>query len=239
MHSNGIGEVNGSISPSSNSAATLQPQLGVNGEPRTHLVPAGRPSHNRIVSDTNSDASSSDGASDSSFGAYGNPNSSRPQVAMKAPRSNPAAIAATAAAPADEPRQQQKPHVQARPIYDDDSSDSAMSAGSEDDDFVVSDAANDNYDNDMDDDLDDSPVSDGFDNSSDDDWGTPKRKRKQKKPAATKAIKRVKGGGVRSAKRSADSSQTSLLKFASRGTPPTFSKQRRDDISDSDDSDFL
>ncbi|KAJ2217760.1 ATP-dependent DNA helicase Hrp3 [Coemansia sp. RSA 487] len=241
MHSNGISELNGSISPSNGAPLQLQPQPqpqpqpqhSVNGQPRSLLAP-GRPLHNRIVSDTNSDASSldSDGASDSSFGAYGNPNN-RPQVAMKAPRSNPVAV--PAAITTSESQHQKAAPL--RPAYAEDSSDSAMSPVSEDDDFVVSDAANDNYD-DMDDDLDDSPTSEGFDDSSDDDWGAPQRKRKPKKPAATKASKRVKGGGVRGTKRSADSSQTSLLKFASRDTP-TFTKPRKNDISDSEDSDFF
>ncbi|KAJ2522156.1 ATP-dependent DNA helicase Hrp3, partial [Coemansia sp. RSA 1939] len=261
MQSNGIGEFNGSISPNNSSNAPKwpqpqqqqpqpqsqqqlqtqpqqQPQLqsGANGQMNPRPVPA-RSSHNRIVSDTNSDASSldSDDASNSSFGAYENLKS-RPKVAMKAPRSNSATVPPTAEAKTTATAATEPPlkHIASgRPNYAEDSSDSDMSPMSEDDDFVVSGPVNDDF---MDEDSDDSQLSDGFDDSSDDDWGTPQRKRKSKKPAASKASKRVKGGG-RGAKRSADGSQTSLHRISSKGAS-TFAKQRNNDVSDSEDSDF-
>ncbi|KAJ1996351.1 ATP-dependent DNA helicase Hrp3 [Coemansia umbellata] len=229
MQANGIGDFNGSISPSS-SNANGQPaaQTPTDLQPRARLVP-GRPSHTRIVSDTNSDlssASDSADASDSSFGAYGN-STSRPQTAMKAPRSNPVAVAAAASQPQP---------VSRRPNYTVASSASSMASVSGDEDFVMSDVVNDDDLDDLDEDMDESQESEPFDDSSDDDWGAKQRKRKPKKPAATKVTKRAKGGRV-GKKSSAGNSQTNMLKYSNKGAQ-SLSKQRKEDFSDSNDSDF-
>ncbi|KAJ1661903.1 hypothetical protein GGF38_003442, partial [Coemansia sp. RSA 25] len=114
-------------------------------QPRRRLV-QGRPTHGRVVSDTNSDLSSpSEGsASDSDFGGYGKAKANgRAQVGMKTPRaSNPTSAPATAAtAAATLPKKQQAP-VARRPNYAENSSSGSGSRSpiSEDADFTMSDA---------------------------------------------------------------------------------------------------
>ncbi|KAJ2007697.1 ATP-dependent DNA helicase Hrp3 [Coemansia thaxteri] len=203
-------------------------------QPRRRLV-QGRPTHGRVVSDTNSDLSSpSDisNISDSDFGEYGSakPNG-RSQVAMKAPRANPAASAQTAGPPLKQQHQQQKVPVVAKgPNYAENSS-SALSASpiSDDADFTMSE---------LEDDLDDeenADDSDALENSSDGDWGEKTaRKRKTKKPpapASAKGSKRAKGGAARPGLHSSALKQSSSK---------TAARQRSTAYSDSgDDSDFL
>ncbi|KAJ2334319.1 ATP-dependent DNA helicase Hrp3, partial [Coemansia sp. RSA 2673] len=201
-------------------------------QPRRRLV-QGRPTHGRVVSDTNSDLSSpSDisNISDSDFGEYGSakPNG-RSQVAMKAPRANPAASAQTAGPPLKQQHQQQKVPVVAKgPNYAENSS-SALSASpiSDDADFTMSE---------LEDDLDDeenADDSDALENSSDGDWGEKTaRKRKTKKPpapASAKGSKRAKGGAARPGLHSSALKQSSSK---------TAARQRSTAYSDSgDDSD--
>ncbi|KAJ2742247.1 ATP-dependent DNA helicase Hrp3 [Coemansia sp. BCRC 34301] len=211
-------------------------------QPRRRLV-QGRPTHGRVVSDTDSDLSSpSDGSvSDSDFGGYGKAKSNgRAQVGMKAPRASlptAALSVATATSPpkAMQQQQQQVPVATRRPNYIENSSSGSGSRSpiSEDADFTMSDA-----EGELDEDEDDIGNSDALEDSSDGDWGerTP-RKRKTKLPVAAaiaKGNKRAKGGSGTSSRAG---QQSSILKFgASKGA----TKQRSATYSDSgDDSDFL
>ncbi|KAJ2886892.1 ATP-dependent DNA helicase Hrp3 [Coemansia aciculifera] len=210
--------------------------------PRRRLV-QGRPTHGRVVSDTNSELTSpSEGSgSESDFGGYGKAKSNgRAQVGMKTPRANhpttvPVASPSGATTAPPKKQQQQVPAVR-RPNYTENSSSGSGSRSpiSEDADFTMSDLE---AGLDDDEDSDDAQGSDGVENSSDGDWGekTP-RKRKTKKPAAAaaaKSNKRAKG----SASSSRSGLQHSVPKFAiSKGA----AKQRSAAYSDSgDDSDFL
>ncbi|KAJ2879927.1 ATP-dependent DNA helicase Hrp3, partial [Coemansia asiatica] len=194
---------------------------------RRRLV-QGRPSHGRVVSDTNSEFSSEDdndndndkSASDSVFSGYANKGASaaRPQVAMKAPRANPVIVSASI--------------KQSYAGEDEDEEDggfsaSEMSVVSEDADFTMSGVD----DEEEDDDIDSSSESEAMeDDPSDDDWGASSRKRKPKKTAAAKKPKRAKGG-IKKGSRSA----TSTPQY---GTPRSAARRQSAAYSDSDDSDF-
>ncbi|KAJ1818996.1 ATP-dependent DNA helicase Hrp3, partial [Coemansia sp. RSA 2598] len=190
---------------------------------RRRLV-QGRPSHGRVVSDTNSDLSSEEdngkSASDSDFGAYASKGASaaRPQVAMKAPRTNPAVVSSSI-----------------KPSYADGDGDeeedkfsaSEMSIVSEDADFTMSGV--DDEDDDVSDSSSESEAMD--DDPSDDDWGTSSRKRKPKKTAVAKTPKRAKGSTKKGSR-----SATSTPQY---GTPRAAAKRQPTTYTDSDDSDFM
>ncbi|KAJ2597286.1 ATP-dependent DNA helicase Hrp3 [Coemansia sp. RSA 1722] len=245
MQANGLGNVNtngvggfgapdGTARPTEQYAAidrrTSDGSPQQQQQQRRRLV-QGRPSHGRVVSDTNSDLSSEDdndkSASDSDFGGYANKgaNAARPQVAMKAPRTNPAVVSASV-----------------KPSYtsnngdgDDDEEDdlgfsaSEMSVVSEDADFTMSGVD----DNDEDDDMDSSSESEAMDDDdpSDDDWGASSRKRKPKKTAVAKKSKRAKGGIKKGGRSAASTPQY--------GTPRSAVKRQPAVYSDSDDPDFM
>ncbi|KAJ2841877.1 ATP-dependent DNA helicase Hrp3, partial [Coemansia brasiliensis] len=126
---------------------------------------------------------------------------------MKAPRTNPAVVAAVS--------EQSGHHL---PTFEEDSSESDMSAVSDDGNFTMS-----GLDDDDDEEM------DNYDDPSDDDWGPAQRKRKPKKTAPAKASKRVKG-------RAAGSKAGTPRGMAGYATPQIAS--RREQFSDSDDSDF-
>ncbi|KAJ2262633.1 ATP-dependent DNA helicase Hrp3, partial [Coemansia sp. RSA 376] len=231
-----------SDSNSADNGTTHTPPPAPASAPRRRLV-QGRPTHGRVVSDTNSELTSpgEGSGSESDFGGYGKAKSNgRAQVGMKTPRTiHPTTVpvaspsAATTALPK---KQQQQVPATRRPNYTENSSSGSGSRSpiSEDADFTMSDL---DAGLDDDEDSDDAQGSDGVENSSDGDWGekTP-RKRKTKKPAATavaKSNKRAKG----SASSSRSGLQHSVPKMAnSRGA----AKQRSAAYSDSgDDSDFL
>ncbi|KAJ1847808.1 ATP-dependent DNA helicase Hrp3, partial [Coemansia sp. RSA 2703] len=203
-------------------------------QPQRRRLVQGRPSHGRVVSDTNSDlssASSDEQASDSDFGEYGSKeaNGNRPQVAMKAPRANPAAAAASIA---DRQAPQQQATAQRVSNFiddeDDESSVSEMSVVSEDADFTMSGV------DDIEEDLESSSESSALeDDSSDGNWGSKARKRKPKKTKAGATNKRAKNGG-RKGSRGGSSANASQ-----HGTPRVAAKTRGGYYSDSDDSDFL
>ncbi|KAJ1724520.1 ATP-dependent DNA helicase Hrp3 [Coemansia erecta] len=199
---------------------------------RRRLV-QGRPSHGRVVSDTNSDLSSasSDGqASDSDFGEYGSKGDSapRPQVAMKTPRANPAAAASIAGQQAPQQATVRKVSNFIDDDEDDESSVSEMSVVSEDADFTMSGV------DDIEEDLGSSSSSEApEEDSSDGNWGSKARKRKPKKANTGKTTKRAKGSG-RKGSRGGSSANASQ-----HGTPRVAAKARGSEYSDSDDSDFL
>ncbi|KAJ2334946.1 hypothetical protein GGH92_008164, partial [Coemansia sp. RSA 2673] len=231
-----------SDSNSADNGTTHTPPPAPASAPRRRLV-QGRPTHGRVVSDTNSELTSpgEGSGSESDFGGYGKAKSNgRAQVAMKTPRTIhpttvPVASPSVATTALPKKLQQQVPATR-RPNYTENSSSGSGSRSpiSEDADFTMSDL---DAGLDDDEDSDDAQGSDGVENSSDGDWGekTP-RKRKTKKPAATavaKSNKRAKG----SASSSRSGLQHSVPKMAnSRGA----AKQRSTAYSDSgDDSDFL
>ncbi|KAJ1833649.1 ATP-dependent DNA helicase Hrp3 [Coemansia sp. RSA 2711] len=186
--------------------ATPQCQTG-SGEPAIHL-------------DSNSDLSSPDASSDGSdFGGSAKASAarsppSRPQVAMKTPRANPAAVAAAASS---------QQGGRKLPTYADESSDSEMTPASDDGNFTMSGLDDDDEDEEMD-------ASDNFEDPSDDDWGPTQRKRKPKKAAPPKSSKRAKGD------RAGSSKAGTPRGMAGYAAPRTTA--RRDRFSDSDDSDF-
>ncbi|KAI8324130.1 hypothetical protein GQ54DRAFT_84019, partial [Martensiomyces pterosporus] len=192
-------------------------------QPRRRLV-QGRPTHARVVSDTNSELSSVGDASDSDFGDYSKP--SHPQVAMKAPRAN-----ISVAAQQQQQQQQRAAPAPVRPNYAEDSSSSELSAPSDDGEFAMSEMEED-FDESMEEELE---GSDAFEDSSDGDWGAKPRKRKPKKPAATKTSKRAKGAAA--AKGARAKSQQNLMQYAAASAQASRT-QRSPEYSDSEDSDF-
>ncbi|KAJ2908183.1 hypothetical protein GGI21_003140, partial [Coemansia aciculifera] len=225
-----------------NGTAHTPPPAPQQEQPRRRLV-QGRPTHGRVISDTNSDLSSAsdDSVSDSDFGGYGKAKSNgRVQVGSKTPRASlptPMPGAAAAASATVAPSKNQQAPVSRRPNYVENSSSGSgsLSPISDDADFTMSDA-----EGELDDDEDGAGNSDAFEDSSDGDWGdkTP-RKRKTKKPApasAAKGNKRAKGGSGASS-RSGRQHELSAAQF---GFAKGASKQRSAAYSDSgDDSDFL
>ncbi|KAJ2776366.1 ATP-dependent DNA helicase Hrp3 [Coemansia interrupta] len=246
MQANGINSVStnggGFAAPESNgqiSAPYGAGDRGIGGgqdtqQPHQRRLVQGRPSHGRVVSDTNSDlssASSDEQASDSDFGEYGSKvgNGTRPQVAMKTPRANPVA-AASIAGQQSLPQQASVRKVSnfIEDDEDDESSVSEMSVVSEDADFTMSGA------DEIEEDLDSSSESEApEDDSSDGNWGSKARKRKPKKTKAGATTKRAKSGG-RKGSRGGSSANASQ-----HGTPRVAAKARGSEYSDSDDSDFL
>ncbi|KAJ1889431.1 ATP-dependent DNA helicase Hrp3, partial [Kickxella alabastrina] len=200
-------------------------------QPQRRRLVQGRPSHARVVSDTNSELSSADDienddddkdASDGDFGAYGNTgaNINRPQVAMKAPRTNPAAVSV--------PRQSLEAPAK-RPNYAEDSSASEMSVVSDDADFSMSELEE--VDNEEPDNSSDSAAQE--EDSSDGNWGSKPRKRKSKKVMPAKTTKRAKGGLVKGSR-----ARGANARAAQSATPKSMVKQREAEYSDSGDSDF-
>ncbi|KAJ2818925.1 hypothetical protein GGI24_004949, partial [Coemansia furcata] len=229
-----IDSTSDSNSADNGTAHTPPPALA--SAPRRRLV-QGRPTHGRVVSDTNSELTSpsEESGSESDFGDYGKAKSNgRAQVGMKTPRTNhPTAVpvASPSSATTAPPKKQQQVPAIRRPNYAENSSSGSGSRSpiSDDADFTMSDLE---AGLDDEEDSDAAEASDAIENSSDGDWGekTP-CKRKTKKPvaaAAAKSNKRAKG----SASFSRSGQQQSMSKGAAKQRPAAYSDS-------GDDSDFL
>ncbi|KAJ2355525.1 ATP-dependent DNA helicase Hrp3, partial [Coemansia sp. RSA 2618] len=205
MQTNGFGnvDINGTSRPLAAHGGNGHSSVPDAGRRPDDQPPPRRPTHGRAISDSNSELSSASGnSSDSDFGAYAkkpaaHSSQTHPQVAMKAPRANPAAAVAS------DQQGRRKP-----PTYAEDSSESELSTPSEDENFIMSEQDDD------DDDDDEMDASDNFDDPSDDDWGPAQRKRKPKKAASVKASKRAKGSKVASSKASTPRAAARRDKFS-------------------------
>ncbi|KAJ2149504.1 ATP-dependent DNA helicase Hrp3 [Coemansia sp. RSA 518] len=206
-------DINGSARPltalgSNGHASVSEAGRRADDSTPTGAAPPRRPTHGRAISDSNSDLSSASDNSDSDFGAYAK------KPTAHSSQSHPQIAMKTpranpaATAGATALDQQNRRKPS---IYAEDSSESEISMPYEDENFTMSGQ----------DDDDEMDVSDNPDDPSDDDWGPAQRKRKPKKAAPVKASKRAKGDKVASSKAS---------------TPRAAA--RREEFSDSDDSDF-